>query len=128
MQALQDRHLVDPRAGIAAVGAVAIFAAGIVLGSLIDPDAISVGSAGVVPLADRRYDAIEELRLGNQSVPLGDRRYDAIEETRLGNQSVPLGDRRYDAIEESRLGNPSVPLGDRRYDAVEETRAGLAID
>jgi hypothetical protein len=109
MHATNTRQLVDPRAGFAAVAAAGIFAAGIVLGTMIHPDAPTVGSQVVVPLGDRRYDAVEETRLGGLSVPLGDRRYDAVEETRLGLGSSPA----------------SV---DRSYDAVEETRAGLDID
>jgi hypothetical protein len=84
MHATNARQLVDPRAGLAAVGAAIIFAAGIVLGTMIHPDASTVGSQVVVPLGDRRYDAVEETRLDRGvSVPLGDRRYDAVEETRL---------------------------------------------
>jgi hypothetical protein len=85
MQALQDRHVVEPRAGIAALGAAAIFAAGIILGTLVDPDVVTVGSATDVPTGDRRYDAVEEARLGlGSSSTVGDRRYDAVEETRAG--------------------------------------------
>lgn len=86
MQATNTRQLVDPRAGIAAVAAAVIFAAGIVLGTLIDPDAPAVGSQVAVPVGDRRYDAIEETRLDRGlSVPVGDRRYDAIEESRANH-------------------------------------------
>jgi hypothetical protein len=108
MQALQDRHLVDPRAGIAAVGAAAIFAVGIVLGTLIDPDAATLGSVSAVPAGDRRYDAVEETRLGSSPTDV-DRSYDAVEQTRLGLGSSPTE-------------------VDRSYDAVEQTRAGLDID
>jgi hypothetical protein len=84
MQATDTRPLADPRAGLAAVAAAVIFAAGIVLGAMIHPDPATVGSQISAPLGDRRYDAVEETRLDRGlSVPLGDRRYDAVEETRL---------------------------------------------
>ncbi len=130
MHATNARQLVDPRAGLAAVAAAVIFAAGIVLGTMIQPNASTVGSQ-VVPLGDRRYDAVEENRLDlGSSIPLGDRRYDAVEENRLDlGSSIPLGDRRYDAVEENRLDlGSSIPLGDRRYDAVEENRLNSGID
>jgi hypothetical protein len=105
MHATNARQLVDPRAGLAAVAAAVTFAAGVILGTMIQPDASTVGSQRV-PLGDRRYDAVEENRLdlGSEVVPLGDRRYDAVEENRLDfGSSIPLGDRRYDAVEENRL-------------------------
>ncbi len=104
MHATNTRQLVDPRAGLAAVAAAVIFAAGIVLGTMIDAGASTVGSQVAVPLGDRRYDAVEQTRLDRGLwVPLGDRRYDAVEESRLSRDlSVPLGDRRYDAVEETR--------------------------
>jgi hypothetical protein len=83
MQALQKRHVVEPRIGIAALGAAAIFAAGMILGTLIDPDAVTIGSATDVPIGDRSYDAVEETRADRGlSVPMGDRSYDAVEQTR----------------------------------------------
>ena len=86
MHATNTRQLIDPRAGLAAVAAAIIFAAGIVLGTLIEPDASAVGSRVAAPLGDRRYDAVEEARLDRGlSVPLGDRRYDAVEENRLNS-------------------------------------------
>ncbi|HEX2469146.1 MAG TPA: hypothetical protein VHK05_01035 [Candidatus Limnocylindrales bacterium] len=104
MQALQDRHLVDPRPAIAAAGAAVIFAAGIVLGTLIDPDAATLGTVSAVPVGDRSYDAVEETRLRLGSSPTSvDRSYDAVEETRANRGlSVPAGDHSYDAVEETR--------------------------
>ena len=72
MHATDTRQLVDPRAGLAAVAAAVIFAAGIVLGTMINAGASTVGSQVAVPLGDRRYDAVEQTRLDR---PMrGDRR------------------------------------------------------
>jgi len=83
MDTTSDRHLVDPRSGAAAAVGAAIFAVGIVLGTLIIPGAPAVGSPVAVPVGDRSYDALEETRADRGlSVPVGDRSYDALEETR----------------------------------------------
>ncbi len=95
MHATNTRQLVDPRAGFAALAAAGIFAAGIVLGTMIHPEASAVGSQVSVPLGDRRYDAVEETRLGLGSSPVSvDRSYDAVEETRLVRASPVLARQR----------------------------------
>jgi len=72
MHATKTGQLVDPRAGLASVAAAVIFAAGIVLGTMINAGASTVGSQAAVPLGDRRYDAVEQTRLDRGlSVPLG---------------------------------------------------------
>jgi hypothetical protein len=111
MHATNTRQIVDPRAGLAAVAAAVIFAAGIALGSAIDLDGPAAGDPTL-------------------SVPVGDRSYDALEDTRADRGlSIPVGDHSYDALEDTRADRGlSVPAGDHSYDALEDTRADRGLD
>lgn len=83
MQATNTSRLVDLRASVAAILAVAIFTAGIALGLLVDANRHAVGGAITVPVSDHSYDAVERIRADRGlSVTFGDTSYDAVERNR----------------------------------------------
>lgn len=83
MQATNTHRLVDLRAGVAAILAVAIFTAGIALGFLVDANRPAVAGAITVPVGNHSYDAVERIRANRGlSVTVGDHSYDAVERNR----------------------------------------------